>query len=111
MKAGQEISDTTVRPLVESLATMGVSIFDRCPCIKPHFYLSALCRITCGSLALQEVFLDMVRSYEVHLTRKKMAAPDTPWASRELPLAAPRFSLVGLSETLLVEPCIARLWS
>lgn len=50
MTAGEDIYETIVRPLVESLATVYVEIFDHYPCMGTSSYLSVFCGFLFGSL-------------------------------------------------------------
>lgn len=88
MRTGEDIYDTIVKPLVEYLATVGVGIFDRCPCTETFSYLSVFCAFLCGALLCEKngsLSLGLANVFQAYLARKIMADPNTPEASRKVP--------------------------
>lgn len=83
MRAGDDIYQTIIRPLVESLAALGLSIFDRCPCPGTLSYLLGFCRFLTSSR--REVSHELFESQAAFLAWKIIADPNTPEASRKVP--------------------------
>lgn len=85
MRAGEDIYSTIIRPVVKGLASLGLSIFDRCPCTETLSYLATFCRLLVDTSEEEEELLDVVQLYAEFLAWKIIADPSTPDPSRKVP--------------------------
>lgn len=85
MRPGEDIYNTIIRPLVQNLARLGLSIFDRCPYPEELSYLSVFCRFIHGSLVREVSSLDSIQLHTAFLTWKIISDPNTPEESRKVP--------------------------
>lgn len=85
MRAGEDIYGTIIRPLTEGLATLGLSIFDRCPSAGTLSYLSLFSRFLHSSPEKEEIPLDLIQTQAAFLIWKMIADDKTSAVSRKVP--------------------------
>lgn len=85
MRAGEDIYQTIIRPLTEGLATLGLSIFDRCPNAGTMSYLSLFSCFLHGSIEKEEVSLDLIQTQAAFLIWKMIADDKISAGSQKVP--------------------------